>query len=165
MHLRLSTTLTSKIIWGVIMRKVGIFFICLILVLSISLPCSAEESIPSNTQVINLDNGLMAEEVTTVYANARSSEITAERNWSVKDGSTVIANITVKGTFRYNGTSVSVVSKELTECDTYDGWSFSSTSLTSSGGTITFSGTLKKSLLIRTNITLTLSCDKDGNIS
>lgn len=65
----------------------------------------------------------------------------------------------------HDGSSVSVVSKELTKCETYDGWSFSSSSLTSSGGTITFSGTLKKGLWSSKSITLPLSCDKDGNIS
>lgn len=64
----------------------------------------------------------------------------------------------------HDGSSVSVVSKELTKCETYDGWSFSSSSLTSSGGTITFSGKLKKGLA-SLDVKLTLSCDKDGNIS
>lgn len=150
------------------MKRIGLTILCFILIISVSVPCAGAASAyerESNVQIIDLGNGVTAEETTTVFENARSSTRVAERNWSVKNGSTVIADISVKGTFRYDGSPVSVVSKELTQCETYDGWDFSSSSLTSSGGTITFSGTLKKSLWSSKPVSVTLSCDKNGNIS
>jgi hypothetical protein len=45
-----------------------------------------------------------------------------------------------------------------------DGWSYTQSSLTTSGGTITLNGSVSK-LLLKYSFTLTLTCDKNGNIS
>lgn len=147
------------------MKRIGTIFLCLVILFCMTAPYAAAETPDAQTRILDLGDGFTVEEATTIFASARSSTTTAQRSFDVKSGDTVIAEITIKGTFRYDGSSVSVVSKELTKCETYDGWSFSSSSLTSSGGTITFSGTLKKGLWSSKSITLPLSCDKDGNIS
>lgn len=58
-----------------------------------------------------------------------------------------------------------MVSKSVTQSDTYDGWSYVQNSLTSSGGTVTLNAKLTKWIILNTSFTMTLSCDEDGNIS
>ncbi len=147
------------------MKNLRRFILCLIVILSISISCMAAGIAASEPSLIKSGYGLTIEEQTIIYVNTRTQEITSERNWSVKDGAAIIAEVAVKGTFHYDGTSVRVVSKELTKCEAYDGWRFSSSSLTASAGTITFSGTLAKGVWSSQSIVLTLSCDKNGIIT
>lgn len=112
-----------------------------------------------------LENGITVIEEITVYPQGRSVDKLADVTGTFKDGNTVIAIIVVEGVFRYDGTTVSVVSKAITRADTYAGWSFKEKSFTSSGGTITLEGKLSKWLVFNSSFTVTLSCDKDGNIS
>lgn len=73
-------------------------------------------------------------------------------------------DITIHATFKFDGSGVKVISKEIVQCSTYDGWKFSQTGFTSSGGTVTLSGKLSKGLSSK-SISLSLSCDKNGNLS
>ena len=57
------------------------------------------------------------------------------------------------------------MSKRVNQADTYEGWSYKQNSFTSSGGTITLDAKLTKLLVMNIPFTITLSCDKDGNIS
>ncbi len=75
------------------------------------------------------------------------------------------ASITISGTFVYDGSTVSVYSKSLTNLATYNGWRFSLSSFSSSGGTVTLTGTLKKALFLLQSVSMSLSCDANGNIS
>ena len=77
----------------------------------------------------------------------------------------VIGVIAMKGTFRYDGSTVSVASKSVTQTDTYEGWSYKQNSFTSSGGTVTLDAKLTKLIFLNIPFTMMLSCDKDGNIS
>lgn len=77
----------------------------------------------------------------------------------------VIAIIAITGTFSYNGTSSSVISKSVSRLDTYNGWSFSQTSFSSEGGTISLVGGLKKFLYPTVPVSFSLTCDRFGNIS
>ena len=77
----------------------------------------------------------------------------------------LIAEIWIDATFRYDGNTVSVVSKSISKCETYDGWSFKQSSFTSSGGTVTLTGKLTKLLVLNANVNISLTCDKNGNIS
>lgn len=63
------------------------------------------------------------------------------------------------------GTSVSVVSKTVTNTDTYNGYGYVQNSFTSSGGSVTLNARLTKWIVLNTPFTMTLSCDKNGNIS
>ena len=100
------------------------------------------------------------------YANARATGKTYDRTRSFYDGDTLIAVIAFQASFRYNGSTVSVVSKTVTQTDTYSGWSYSQESFTSSGGTVTLEGKLKYLLLFSTTpVSMSLTCDKNGNIT
>ena len=81
------------------------------------------------------------------------------------DGDTVIGIVTIQATFRYDGSTVSVVSKSVTQVETYEGWNYVQSSFTSSGGSVVLSAKLTKWIVLNTSFTMTLSCDKNGKIS
>lgn len=125
---------------------------------------SAAGSVVKRSETV-LSNGFIVVEEITEQAAARANDKTATLTRTVKDGDTVIAVIAIQATFRYDGSTVSVVSKTVTQTDTYNGWSFSQTAFTSSGGTVTLEGTLKWLLIFNsTAFTMSLSCDKNGNV-
>lgn len=106
----------------------------------------------------------MTEEL-IVQDQARTASKSANRTQTFKKSGVKIAEIGVTGVFRYDGSTVSVTSKIVSPKTTYDGWSFSQSSFTSSGGTIKLSGKLTKLLNTSVPVSITLSCDKDGNIT
>ena len=129
-------------------------------------PASAAEQLPENHRVERiLGDGLTVIDEITVYSQARSTDKRAERKATIKDGDTVIAIIAFEAVFRYDGSSVSVVSKTVTQTNTYEGWSYKQKSFTSSGGTVTLNAKLTKLLIFNNSFTFTLSCDRSGNIS
>ena len=146
------------------MKRFLVMILCCIL-LAVSIPVSAAENGATSATV--LDNGIIViDEVTIESANARATEKNATRTKTFYDGDTLIAVIAFEAVFRYDGTSVSVVSKSVTQTDTYSGWSFKQDSFTSSGGTVTLEGKLKWLLVLNSSsLSMTLSCDKNGNIS
>lgn len=152
------------------MKKTCIAILCFALLLFCVSPAQAAEPFAENQTVYQteriLDNGIRVVSI-IIFPNAQtwSSTQTAARQEKYYDGDTLIADIVITGTFRYTGTSVSVVSKELTKAATYDGWSFNQSSFTSSNGTITLTGKLTKLLILNANVNLSLACDKNGNIT
>lgn len=153
------------------MKRIILTFCCLALILAFVPHAAAANETGTTDNVIYysekiLENGLIMIDQITDITTARSTDKTVERTNTYKDGNTVIAVITIQGTFQYDGNSVSVISKSITQLDTYNGWSFTQDSFTSSGGTITLKGTLKWLLLFNSSsFTMTLSCDKNGNIT
>lgn len=148
------------------MKRVMAMFLCLVLVSAFAFPVSAAE----NEEVVHseefiLENGLRVIDTITVYSNARSSTVTSSRYRNIYDGDTLVAYIRFEAAFRYDGNTVSVVSKTVTNTDTYDGWEYVQNSFTSSGGTVTLNAKLTKWFIFNTPFSMTLSCDKDGNIS
>lgn len=150
------------------MKRLIIF----ILTAALLLPCtglvSASETAGSTTEVYTtvLDDGMVITHEITVTQQARSTTKTAGHKVTVSNGDDTIAVIAIQATFQYDGSSVSVVSKTVTQADTYGGWSFTQNSFTSSGGTVMLEGTLKYLLFFSAMpVTVTLSCDKNGNIS
>ena len=112
-----------------------------------------------------LENGLTVVDIISVLSHARASGKTASRQQSIYDGDTLVAYIRFESTFRYDGNTVSVVSKTVTNTDTYDGWDYVQNSFTSSGGTVTLNAKITKWFIFNTPFTMTLSCDKNGIIS
>lgn len=77
--------------------------------------------------------------------------------------------IVLHATFTYNGSTSSCTSVNSLTVKVYDdGWSLDSKSYSKSGNTATGNVTMAKKLLVgsgKVPITLTLSCDKNGNLS
>ena len=145
------------------MKKILIFIICCSLFI-FPIPVHATENAPNT---ISLENGLTYIDKITVEPSAtRSSPSTHTLTRSFYDGETLIATIAFTATFQYDGSSVSVISKSVTQTDTYRGWSYKQESFTSSGGTVTLSGKLNYLLLFNsTSFTMSMTCDANGNIS
>lgn len=148
------------------MKRVLSIILCTILFASVSIPTYAAEQ----TEVIYceetiLEDGTVLTDEIIVTSNARASQKTATRKVTVKKDDETIGIIAFKATFQYDGSSVSVVSKSVTQTDTYNGYSYSQTSFTSSGGTVTLSGKLTKYLIFTQSFSLSLTCDKNGNLS
>ena len=148
------------------MKKIFSLVICVILIASMSIPTYAIEQ----TEVVYseetiLENGMVMKDEIIVTTNVRSTDKTATRRTTISDSDTTLAVIAFKATFRYDGSTVSVVSKSVTQTDTYDGWSYSQNSFTSSGGTVTLDAKLTKLLILQKSFTMSLTCDKNGNLS
>ena len=148
------------------MKRIITIIMCLSF-LFVSMPSA---SAAENREVVfeeehTLENGLRVVDTVTVSSNNRSSTVTANRERDFYDGDTLVAYICFEATFRYDGSTVSVASKTVTNTDTYDGWEYVQNSFTSSGGTVTLNAKLTKWFILNTSFTMTLSCDKDGNIS
>ena len=116
-------------------------------------------------QETKLDNDITVIDEVIEHSQMRSVSKGYTRQKTITSGDTVIAVIAIHGVFSYDGTTVSVVSKSVTQTDTYDGWSYKQNSFTSSSGTITLDAKLTKLLVLNISFTMTLSCDKNGNIS
>lgn len=148
------------------MKKIVSLCLCAMLLFSLAIPVSATEA---DTviwhQETKLDNDITVIDEVIEHSQMRSVSKGYTRQKTITSGDTVIAVIAIHGVFSYDGTTVSVVSKSVTQTDTYDGWSYKQNSFTSSGGTITLDAKLTKLLVLNVSFTMTLSCDKNGNIS
>jgi hypothetical protein len=150
------------------MKKVLSVILSVLLCLAMCVPAFATDDLALGAAgIVGGDEaseaGFTVEEELIVYGNTRSTSKTASKVQTIKSGGTTVATITLTGTFSYTGSSVSVVSKSVTKT-LADGWSYTQSSLTTSGGTITLKGSVSK-LLLKYNFTVTLTCDKNGNIS
>lgn len=110
--------------------------------------------------------------VTTIsYQGSRASNTrtgSKERTYYANDN-TKLFSLTVKGTFKYDGTSASCTSSTYSY-NIYDSsWSLKSATAIKSGATATAEGTFAKKVLgittMTKSLTPTLTCDKDGNLS
>lgn len=150
------------------MRRLLCFIFCLIISLNLIGPAFAADSTQGTIiryQETDLGDGITVVDEIIDYSSARSTDKTYAHVKTIKNDGTTIGTIAIRGTFRYDGTTVSVVSKSVTQTDTYDGWSYKQNSFTSSSGTITLDAKLTKLLVLNISFTMTLSCDKNGNIS
>ena len=116
-------------------------------------------------QRYDFENGLTMIDEITIYEQTRATDKRADRKKTLLDGNVTIAVIVFEAVFRYDGSNVSVLSKTVTRTDTYEGWSYKQNSFTSSGGTVTLNAKISKLLIFNNSFTMTLSCDKNGNIS
>ena len=148
------------------MRKLISLLTCILLITSTIVPVSALEpsSIVYSTNS-TLENGLVVTHEIVDISATRSTDKTYQCKSTYSDDGTVIAVIAFIATYRYDGSTVSVISKTVTQTDTYEGWSFTQKSFTSSNGTVTLTGTLSKWLIFNNNISMSMTCDKNGNIS
>ena len=153
------------------MRKMFLIIVCILVISCLGQPCMATSLSPEDEVIIHqsyetLENGITVTSVISTSATeARGvSKAYTKKTTFTREGIT-IAEIWIDATFRYDTQTVSVVSKSISKCETYDGWSFKQSSFTSSGGTVTLTGKLTKLLVLNANINISLTCDENGNIS
>lgn len=152
------------------MKKLTVIILCITLISASLIPVSAAEVSRSGSEVVSqtvdvLDGGItVVDTITLPNSNQRSNTRSATLYREVYRDDVLIAQIDVTGTFQYNGTSVSVVSKHISKCETYNGWSFKQSSFISSAGSIVLTGKLTKPLYSSAEVRISLSCDPYGNI-
>ena len=140
----------------------------MLLICSLLVPAAAQDTVSAqtvSTQTIDLGDGWTVTEELIINDQARTASRSATKKQSFSKNGEAIADIAITGVFRYDGSTVSVSSKVVSQKDTYNGWSFTQNSFTSSGGTITLTGTLTKPLRVSGSVNMKLTCDKNGNIS
>lgn len=150
------------------MKKVlSILFAALFLLMLIpSAPAKAE----TTTDVVYFEDGSYVVTVLQEYSTRSSNQKTASKSSTLYDpngGS--VATLTVHGTFRYDGITVTCTASSYTYQIHNSSWSFSSGSASKSGNTATAKGTFARKVLGITvdskTLTVSLSCDKNGNLS
>lgn len=148
------------------MKRIFSAALCFLLIGTLIVPVSALET---NTVIYHQEtdcgNGVTMVDEVIEHSQIRSSTKGYTRTKTIRYDGIIIGKIAVYGSFKYDGTTVSVITKRVNQADTYEGWSYKQNSFTSSGGTITLDAKLTKLLVMNIPFTITLSCDKDGNIS
>ena len=152
------------------MKKSITVLLCLLLALTCCFSAGASyvpvEPQSSSSQVwIDEDSGVTVIDELIVQDLTRSSTKSVTRKQTYIKNDNTIAIITLTAEFSYTGSSVSVGSKSVSQCTTYNGWKFSQTSLSSSGGTASLSGKLTKFLNASVPVNISITCDANGNIT
>lgn len=151
------------------MKRILALCFCFVYFFMLTTPVSASATAENGQvvsyQVIEVGNGITCVDEVIEYSNARSTDKTTERKRTFTQDGVVLAVIAFRATFRYDGSTVQVISKTVTQTETFDGWSYKQNSFTASGGTVTLDAKLTKLLIFNQPFTMILSCDKDGNIS
>lgn len=148
------------------MKKIGAFLLTFALLVGTMVPSAlAASNSWKETQTIYSELGEIEIDTTTVVRNsvARSGG-SVSRTATVKYSGKVIAEVTLSATFGYNGT-VSWVIGSSSSHTTYDGWSYGSENITSSGGTVALSGILTHLLHGRLAVNISITCSPTGEIS
>ena len=147
------------------MKKIVSIILCLAALAGMLIPTYADtqKQVLSSTKTVLEDGTVVTDEI-ILYPETRANK-TAERKKTFTRNDVVIAIVSFKATYSYSSSIVYVVSKSVTRSDTYDGWNYTQQSFTASGGTVTLSGKLNKLLVLNTSFTMTMTCDKSGNIT
>lgn len=144
------------------MKRFFLALFCTVFFISLVIPPVLADT-ENTICTINLGNGLTATDITYVTTQSRSIR-SAKKTRTIKDGNTLIAEITIEGLFSYDGNSSEVLSKSVIQSDTYDGWHYKQNSFTDSEGTILLNAKITK-LLSSQSFIVSLACDPNGNIS
>lgn len=139
-----------------------------LLVCILSIPASAAEMLDTGkTEIIYVD-GLGEVTVTTVTevydSVARSSQKSVSKTQKIEYGGQLVATVTLKATFGYDGSDAWVVSSSGVR-DISSGWSYSGQSIAKNGGSVTLTATLSKGIGVKIPISITMTCSPTGTIS
>lgn len=147
------------------MKKTLSLMLCIILLAAMMIPAHAagQEEVIYSEEIVLEDGTVMKDEI--VVSHSRASGKTATRRKTFTRADVLIAEIAFQATFIYDGSTVYVSSKSVTQTSTYDGWNYKQTSFVSSGGTVTLTGKLTKLLVVNVPVSMSLTCDKNGNLS
>lgn len=150
-------------------KAAGMMAVCLILA-AIVWPAQV---LAAQDEVVYYEDGsyavvvVMKEENTVTRATNRKSGSKAYKYYTADDE--LVWTVTLNATFSYNGSSATCTSVNSLNVTIYDdSWSTYSKSSTKSGNTATGYVTMRYSGLLGSRdipATVTLSCDKNGNLS
>lgn len=127
---------------------------------------SAVHTSTVTTEIIDLGDGYTGEVTTTVYSRSQlrsvNETVRGEKNLNVKYNGSKIGEFSLFGDFSYTGTSAKAISDSWSASArsgySYDGDSYCSGSSVKGSCTFTGNGISK-------TVSLTITCDRNGNIS
>ena len=146
------------------MKRLIAFVLCvMLLVSSIPYAYAAEKSTYRNVWV--MENGITVTEEIIIENDSRAVQkpVTCRRTYRDEDQD-LMAIIAMYVVFQYDGSTVRVVSKSMTQTDTYNGWNYEHNSYVTVGGKVTTKFYLSKTLYSQL-FSFSVTCDKDGNIT
>ena len=134
-----------------------------------TLEASDKFAMNTSTSTVLYDDGSYCIITITESNNTRSTKIST-KHYSYYNSDNVLQwKVTVSGTFTYNGTTSSCTSASHTVTISNDAWYISSQNSYKSGNQAIADVTMKKKILgivtSTQNVSLELTCDKDGNLS
>lgn len=154
------------------MKRTISLFLSLLITLSILAPFNAHAAESSDTEkeIIVFEDGSYLEIVTTSVSTRASGTKTGYRSYSYVDKTNVLLwKATLTATFTYTGTSSTCTSGSCSVSISDSSWYVVSNTTTRSGNTATTNLTMGLKALgvtvAKPSYTITLSCDKDGNLS
>lgn len=130
----------------------------------------ASEKHEDAVQTITLDDGDFIIVTTEVYETRATQTKSANRKYSYTTSSGDVEwVITLNGTFTYTGTTSTCTASSCTVTINDNSWYVVSKSASKSGSTATANVTMGRKVLgitiTKNDYTLTLTCDKNGNLS
>lgn len=135
------------------------------LVFALTVPAGAAPQIIQETGTIATVYGdIEVETITTIHSLSRSNSKSVETTNTYKKDGQVIAEVTLKATFGYDGKTSWVISASSSHT-TYDGWSYGNERISKSGGTASLSATLSKAGAKNVPVNISITCTASGSIS
>lgn len=130
----------------------------------------AVETTDNSAEIIALENGDYIVVTTEEYNTRASQTKSANRKYSYTTSSGEVSwVITLYGTFTYNGTTSTCTASSVDVTVNASNWYLVSKAASKSGNTATADVTMGKKLLgitiAKEDYTLSLTCDKNGNLS
>lgn len=147
------------------MKKFFMPLLALVLTMAlVPIPCAFAANTTETTYVEDLGNGITVESTLTVDPMmARSSSKSGTLVSTYKNNGEVIATITLKGTFAYNGSSAGATAASYSK-DIASGWNYKNHSLTRSGATVQLTANLTKGV-INVPVNMYITCSPDGTLT
>lgn len=152
-------------------RALSLIF-CLIITLSTLTPFSAHaaESSDQEKEIIVFEDGSYLEIITSSLPARASGSTTGTKTYTYVDNSNVLQwRAVLTASFTYTGTSSTCTSANCSVSISNSAWYVVSNSTSRSGNTATTNLTMGRKALgvtvSKPSFVITLSCDKDGNLS
>ena len=111
------------------------------------------------------EDGIEVETTLTVHENRmRASYRSAEKETTYKSEGKVIAIVKLEATFGYDG-KTAWVEEAGSDHTTYDGWSYGSEKISTSGNTAKLTAIVKKAGVATVPVSISMTCTPTGSIS
>lgn len=149
-------------------RYISLFLMLTLLLGTMVLPSYAvSNEKKTETEIVYVEGvgTVEIETITTVFSGAaRSSTVIGEKTKNYKADGTLIATITLKATFGYDGSSAWVNSASVAK-STSNGWTYGGQNIDKDGGTATLTAALSHSKYADIPVEITMTCSPTGKIS
>ena len=153
---------------GIHMKRMLSCIMCIAVIITMCVSFTVVEAAELTSEIryeYILNNGFIVIEEIIEEPISRTTVKQGTKRATIKDGETIIAVISFTAQFGYDGSSSWVVSKSVTQTDTYDGWNYKQKSFVENDATVTLNYKLSKWLILNNTYSMSLSCDENGVLS